>query len=78
MAAIKMVVFTDTLKTVPEYQTICFKKGKHYLSAGAKEAFRPVLTRQHIFISVFVQILRQLCKCDGQTWLLSVELLYDK
>lgn len=83
MAAIKTVVFTDTLKIVPEYQTICFKK-RNIISASWGRAGRggrrspPILTRQHIFVSVFVQILRQLCKGDGQTGLLSVELLYKE
>lgn len=45
--------------------------------AGRRHSHQ-ILTRQHIFISVFVQILRQLCKRDGQTGLLSVQLLHDK
>ena len=84
MAAIKTVVFTDTLKIVPEYQTICFKKGNIIsgcAGVGGRGSGRRhsrhhrILTRQYVFIAVFVQILRQLCKRDGQTRLLSVELL---
>ena len=47
MAAVKTVVFTDTLKIVAEYQTICFKKGNiitvcwGWGGGGEKEAFTP-------------------------------------